>query len=168
MDHLLDRHEAYLSEVNRVQNPAFGATLLWVFGRSYQSTVAAEPSHFLLTFLVLSLCFHRPTLNIVNGTRAQSGLGKFCEKLGEKREELLAVHERCLELRDVTLSSVSFGERHGLLSVNYGNARLLAIDVKPPRFPERIRDHVKGAEKLGIWFSSLKPPEVFYALRVEA
>ena len=160
--------EAYLSEVDRVQNPAFGATLLWAYGRSYQSTVAAEPSHLLLAFLVLPICFHRPTLNIIKSTRVQSGLGKFCEKLGEKREELFAIHERCLELRDVSLSSVSFGERHGLFSVIYGTAGLQAMDLKQPKYPERIRDHVKGAEKLGVWFSGLKPPEIFHALRIEA
>lgn len=160
--------ERYLSEIDRVQNPAFGATLLWAYGKSYQSTVSSEASHLLLCFLILPLCFHRSTLDKIKGTRLRSGFGKFCEKLGEKREELVAVHERCLELRDVSFSAVSFGEQRGILSVDYGEASVWALDLRPPKYPERISDHVKGAEKLGTWFSSLQPPEIFRALRVEA
>lgn len=163
-----ERSQVYLSEIDKVQNPAFGATLLWKYGRSFQSTVAAQPSHLLLAFLILPLCLHRPTLDLIKSTRQQSGLGKFCEKLSEHREELIAVHERCLELRENTLSSIGFGERHGIIAVRYGSAEFQAIDTKEPKLPERIRDHAKGAEKLGVWFSSLQPTEIFHALRVEA
>jgi hypothetical protein len=158
----------YLSEVERVQNPAFGAMLIWKYGRSFQLQLSAEPSHLLLAFLVLPLCLHRPTLDLVNGTRAQSGLGKFCEKLSEKREELFAVHERCLALKELSLNSLAFGERGGILDVQYKTGRFRALDASAPPLNERTRPNAKGAEKLGVWFSAVRPAEVFHALKVAA
>ncbi len=160
--------DAYLSEIERVQNPALGAVLIWEYGRSFQSNVSAESSHYLLTFLILPLCLHRPTLDLVKRTYASSGLGKLCEKLADEREELFAIHERSLKLKRLTLSSLAYGESSGLLSIDYENAKVRAHDLPRPKLPERIQDHAKGAAKLGTWFSALTPVEVFHALRVEA
>lgn len=164
----LECHDSYLSEIERVQNPALGAMLIWKYGRSFQAQLSAESSHFLLAFLVLPLCLHRPTLDLINGTRAQSGLGKFCEKLSEKREELFAVHERCLALRELSLNSMAFGERSGIFDVEYTTGRFRALDSDKPPLNERTRPHAKGAEKLGAWFSAVRPAEVFHALKVVA
>lgn len=160
--------ERHLSEIEIVQNPPFGAVLLWGYGRSYQDTTTADASHLLLSFLILPLCLHRPTLSQINGTYPSSGLGKFCEKLSSRREELFAVHERALTLRELTFNSLAFGIRSGLLSVNYETATFRAIDAKPPALPERILPHTKGASKLGIWFRALDVIEIFKALRVDA
>lgn len=160
-------NKPYLSEIEKVQNPAFGAVLLSKYCRSFQTNLAADTSPLLLTFLVLPLCLHRPTLMILKSTRLQSGLGKFCEKLGGRREELIAVHERAMELRELTLGSLGFGERHKLLSINYNNAHIRALEFSEPKFPERLRDQVKAAEKLGSWFAVLEPIDIFHALRVE-
>lgn len=156
-----------LTEIDKVQNPAFGAYLLWRYGRTYQDQLTASPSHLLLYFLVLPICLHRPTLNFVVSTHANSGLGKFCEKLGKDQEELLAIHERCLKLRKLTLSSVAFGVRAGLFSVNYEAGNLRANDAKHPNLAERIKPNAKGADKLGIWFRNLEAIQIFKALRVE-
>ncbi|MFY0311172.1 three component ABC system middle component [Leisingera sp. D0M16] len=165
---ILEGRKPYLSEVEKVQNPALGAMLIWKYCRSYQSGMTSDSSPLLVAFLVLPLCWHRPTLNILKSTRVQSGLGKFCEKLSEKREELIAVHERVLELREPTLASIGFGERHELISIDYGKGYMRALDLKEPKLPERVRDQAKAAEKLGVWFAALKPVEIFHALRVEA
>jgi hypothetical protein len=164
----LERGSDYLSEVERVQNPALGAMLIWKYGRSYQAQLTTEPPDMLLAFLVLPLCLHRPTLDIIVGTQARSGLGKFCEKLSERREELFAVHERCLALKELSLNSLAFGERAGILAIEYQTARLRALEVADPSLSERVKAQAKGAEKLGIWFSALKTSEVFYALKVVA
>ncbi|MCB1467818.1 MAG: hypothetical protein KDK08_11885 [Rhizobiaceae bacterium] len=164
----LERGNDYLSEVERVQNPALGAMLIWKYGRSFQAQLRAEPSGLLLAFLILPLCLHRPTLDLVIGTQARSGLGKFCEKLSEKREELFAVHERCLALKELSLNSLAFGERSGILAVEYETARLRALEVADPALNERVKAQVKGAERLGVWFSTLETAEVFHALKVVA
>lgn len=164
----LERVQDQLSEVERVQNPALGAVLIWKYGRSFQAQLNAEPSDLLLSFLILPLCLHRPTLDLINGTQLRSGLGKLCEKLSERREELFAVHERCRALRELSLSSLAFGERGGILSVDYEHATLRALDLGEPALNERVKPHAKGAEKLGVWFSSLRTAEVFHALKVAA
>ncbi len=158
---------AALTEIEKVQNPALGAWLLWEYGRRYQATTTSAPSHFLLFFLVLPICLHRPTLDAVHSTQEKSGLGKFCEKLGAKREELLAIHERALKLRALTVSSISFGVRAGLLDVNYESGVLRALEHKAPKPPERVKPHAKGAVKLGAWFEAIDAVNVFTALKVD-
>ncbi|MDF1848284.1 MAG: DUF6521 family protein [Parvibaculaceae bacterium] len=156
-----------LTEVEKVQNSALGAWLLWEYGRGYQNTATTAPSHFLLFFLVLPVCLHRPTLDIANSTQEKSGLGKFCEKLGEKREELLAVHERALKLRELTINSVSSGINAGLFDLDYQTGLLRALDRKAPKSPERVKPLAKGAIKLGAWFRGIDAANVFTALKVD-
>lgn len=158
---------AALTEIEKVQNPALGAWLMWEYGRRFQATPTTAPSQFLLYFLVLPICLHRPTLEAVNSTQERSGLGKFCEKLGSKREELLAIHERALKLRALSLSSISFGLRAGLFDLDYERGTLRALDQKPPKPPERVKPHAKGAIKLGAWFEALDAVNVFTALKVD-
>lgn len=159
---------APLSEIDIVQNPAFGALLLWNFGNSYQDSLTKASGGFLTYFLVLPICLHKPTLDVVNSTYVSSGLGKFCQKLGDKREELLAVHNRCLKLRELSLNSISFGVQSGLFSVAYSAGTIRSNELKQPKIAERIRDHVKGAIKLGAWFRELDEAQVFRTLKVEA
>jgi hypothetical protein len=158
---------AALTEIEKVQNPALGAWLLWEYGRRYQTTTSSAPSHFLLFFLVLPICLHRPTLDALSSTQEKSGLGKFCEKLGSKREELLAIHERALKLRALTLSSISFGVRAGLFDINYNTGVMRALEHKAPKPPERVKPHAKGAVKLGAWFEAIDAVNVFTALKVD-
>lgn len=156
-----------LTEIEIVQNPAFGALLLWKYGREYQDTLDRYPSNLLLYFLVLPVCLHWQTLDIANRTQAGSGLGKFCEKLGKNREEFLALHSRCLTLREMTFASIGFGVRARLFSVDYSLATLRALDTQAPRIVPRIKPHTKGAEKLGIWFRGLGLGNIFKALGVQ-
>ena len=158
---------AALTEIEKVQNPALGAWLLWEHGCRYQATTRSASSNFLLFFLVLPICLHRPTLDAVNSTQEKSGLGKFCEKLGTKREELLAIHERALKLRSLTISSISFGVRAGLFDIDYESGALRALEYKAPKQPERVKPHAKGAVKLGAWFEAIDAVNVFTALKVD-
>ena len=156
-----------LSEIEKVQNPALGAWLLWEYGRRYQATTSSAPSHFLLFFLVLPICLHRPTLDAVNSTQEKSGLGKFCENLGTKREDLFAIHERALKLRSLTVRSIAFGVRAGLFDIDYKGGVLRALECKAPRPHERVIPHAKGATKLGAWFEAIDAVSVFTTLKVD-
>ena len=162
-----DAPNASLTEIEKVQNPALGAWLMWEYGRRFQATTESASSHFLLFFLVLPICLHRPTLDAVNGTQESSGLGKFCERIGAKREELLAVHERAYKLRGLSLSSISLGIDAGLLNLDYEKGTLRSLDQKAPKMPERIKPHGKGAVKLGAWFAAVDAVSVFKSLKVD-
>lgn len=159
-----------LNESEIIQNPALGAFLLWKFGLGFQadeSLPAAVP----MFFLVLPLLLHSQTGAVIDSTRKTSGLVLFAAKLGEDRENLLAVHERALVLRKLTWNSIEFGIRSGLLTVDYSAATarantLMGAHAKP-RLPERLKSMPTRAEKLGYWFSKAGINQTASVLRVE-
>jgi len=160
---------ASLTELEIIQNPALGAYALWRFGLGFQSE-EGHPAPLPLTFLVLPLMLHRPTLELVLSTRKASGLALFAAKLGEERENLLALHERALALRRLTLQSIAMGVGSRLLTLDYAAVTLRANTADPdspkPRLPERIRGFTGAADKIGYWFSKLSLPQVASTLVV--
>ena len=159
-----------LSELEIVQNPALGAYAISRFGLGFQAEDGRRPA-FPLVFLVLPLVLHRTTLEVIGSTRKASGLTLFAAKLGEERENLLAVHERALLLRTLTLQSIAMGVSARLLTVDYAEATLRANTLEPrakkPVLTERIKAVSGAAEKLGYWFLKASLTQVAVALRVE-
>lgn len=155
------------SAIELVQNPAFGAVLLWHSAKAYQAERIGELPQLPLFFLALPILYHGPTLVEVRSTHVASGLSKLAFKLDENRERLFAVHDRALLMRELSLQSVATGVSTGLLSINYASAQVRANDTTPKAPPERLRGHVSGAGKLGHWFARLPPSQVFSLLKVE-
>lgn len=155
------------SPVEIVQNPAFGAQVLWSFGRGFQTEKVGDLPHFPSFFLVLPLIFHAPTLAEIKSTNQTSGLTKLVAKLSEERERLFAIHDRALAMRKLTLQSIALGVSAKLIHVDYDTALVRSNEVKPPNPPERLRFHISGAEKVGRWFARLPPGQVFSLLQVE-
>jgi hypothetical protein len=156
-----------ISHVEIVQNPAFGAQLLWNFGRGYQTERIDHLPLMPSFFLVLPLILHAPTLSKIKSTLLSSGLAKLVGKIGEERERLYAIHERALSMRELTLQSVSVGTTAGLLHIDYATAAVRANELKMPPHPERLKHHIGGAEKLGRWFARLPQSQVFSLMMVE-
>ncbi len=157
---------APISSVEAVQNSALGSVILWSFGRGYQEEVMGQLPLLHLSFLVLPIVLHRPTLELVSGTFPSSGLGKFIEKFDRHREDLMAVHSRALAMRRLSLEAVSTGMAAGLLSLKYEQAVLRANDVKVRKPTERIRPYTAAADKLGRWMARIPSDSVFSLLRV--
>ena len=155
-----------LSPVQLVQNPALGSALLWRFAKSFQEETVSRLVNLETLFLVLPLIFHRATLGQISTTQVGSGLGKMVSKLAEHREDLLAVHDRVLALRHLTLQSVGTGMATKLLSLSYETGNVRANEVKLPRQPERLKLAISGAEKLGRWFARVPADQVFSLLQV--
>jgi ABC-3C biological conflict system middle component len=159
-----------LSEIEIVQNPALGAYAIWRFGIGFQSEDGRPPA-FPLAFLVLPLVLHRPTLVMIGSTQRASGLALFAAKLSQERENLLAVHERALALRRLTLQSIAMGVGERLLTLDYVSATIRANTPEPTVrkliLPERIRAFSGAAEKVGYWFSKLGLHQVTSTLAVE-
>jgi Family of unknown function (DUF6521) len=99
------------SPIALVQNPAFGSLLLWSFGRSYQAEKVGDLPPLTPFFLVLPILLHGPTLRDIRSTNQSSGLSKLVSKLAEHREQLFAVHDRALAMRELTLQSVAISRR---------------------------------------------------------
>jgi hypothetical protein len=157
------------NEFGIIQNPALGAYALWQFGLGFQAEESRAPV-LPLSFLVLPLLLHRPTLDKISSTRKRSGLSVFAAKLGEERENLIAVHDRALMLRGLTLQSLAFAVNAGLITVKYDEATArsnsLHARLKSPLVPERIRGFSGAADKLGAWFSRAGLSQVASTLRV--
>lgn len=158
------------SEAALVQNEALGAYALWRFGLGYQdrdSYAATLP----LAFLVLPLILHAPTLAMVLSTHKASGLHLFAGKLGDKREDLIAIHSRAMALRRLTLDSLMCAEQSGLIRIDPVTATIWSIspydDLCIPVLPERIRRLGPACERIGYWFAGLTDQQVVHTLRVE-
>jgi hypothetical protein len=158
--------DADISPVEAVQNSALGSVILWSFGRGYQEEVLGRLPLLHLSFLVLPIVLHRPTLDRVTTTFPSSGLGKFIEKFERHREDLMAIHTRALSMRRLTLEALSTGIASGLLSLNYEEAILRANAVKMRIPSERIKPYTAAADKLGRWMARVPPANVFSLLRV--
>lgn len=157
---------ATISSIEAVQNSAMGSVILWSFGRGYQAEVLGKVPLFHLSFLVLPIVLHRPTLDLVSGTYPSSGLGKFIEKFERHREDLMAVHTRAITMRRLTLEAISTGMAAGLLSLNYDQAVLRANEVKLRKPTEPIKPYTAAADKLGRWMARVPAANVFSLLRV--
>lgn len=158
---------APLREVDIVHNPALGSFLIWKAADAFQDE-QGEAMPMLLGFLVLPLLLHRPTLEIINSTNKSSGLALLASKIGERKDDLLAIHSRALILRSLGLASLAAGIASRFLIVNYqtGDIRAAQLD-RLPSIPERIKPLVRGAERVGVWFSRLPIRQVASVLRVE-
>jgi hypothetical protein len=160
---------ARLSEAAIVQNEALGAFAIWRFGLGFQE----RDGHAVtlpLAFLLLPLVLHAPTLAMVLGTQKASGLHLFAGKLGEQREDLLAVHGRALALRQLTLGSLMVAEQSRLVRIEPSTATVRAFStnhgLQAPSLPERIRRIAPACEKIGYWFACLSDQQVAHTLKV--
>ncbi|WP_175958575.1 three component ABC system middle component [Burkholderia sp. BCC0405] len=152
-----------LSEAALVQNEALGAYALWKFALGYQDRdghAATLP----LAFLVLPLILYSPTLEMVLRTQKGSGLHLFAGKLGDQREDLLAIHGRALSLRRLTVDSLMSAEQSSLVRIDPTTATMWANgpyeDLRAPVLPERIRRLGLASERIGYWFSGLTDQQV--------
>lgn len=153
--------------ITLVQNPAFGAMLLWKFCSGFQKERPDVLPVLTSLFCVLPVVFHGPTLSELKSTNLPSGLVKFATKLGEQRETLIALHDRALAMRELTFTSVATGVATRLLRLNYATAQVSANDERLPLLPERLKSHYAGAEKLGHWFARIPLSLAFSTLQIE-
>lgn len=160
---------ARLSEAAIVQNESLGAYAIWRFGLGFQERDGHTVS-LPLAFLLLPLVLHAPTLAMVLGTQKASGLHLFAGKLGEQREDLLAVHGRALALRQLTLGSLMVAEQSRLVRIEPSTATVRAFSphhgLQAPSLPERIRRIAPACEKIGYWFACLSDQQVAHTLKV--
>lgn len=155
-----------LSEVEAIQNPALGAHLLWRMGISFQASSSDAPQ-IDLHFLVLPLLLHAGTLTVLASTNPTSGLSKFAHKMLDNESELITLNARAVELRELTLASLSLGVSANLLLVDHDTARIYSLQTrKRPKALEGIKKMERGAERLGLWFAQLPREQVFSTLRI--
>lgn len=159
-------------EVRNVQNPGLGAMLLWRFAIGYSSSNrTSEPAPLPVLFLVLPILLHERTRDHLRSTRGASGLRAFTSKFGEasnaQQDLLVAVHDRALRLRSLSLESLSIAHATKLISIR-SDGHVIALTRTAPRVgvPQSVQQLMKDAEKLGNWCGELTLHEVGVALKV--
>ena len=161
---------ARLGEAAIVQNEALGAYAIWRFCLGFQERDGRAVT-LPLAFLLLPLVLHAPTLAIVLSTQKASGLHLFAGKLGEQREDLIAVHGRVLAFRQLTFVSLMLAEQSRLVRIEPSTATVRAFsphhELQAPALPERIRRIAPACEKIGYWFSVLSDQQVAHTLKVD-
>lgn len=155
-----------VSEVEAIQSPALGAYLLWRMGTSFQANSVGAP-RMDLQFLVLPLLLHSGTLAVISSTNSASGLPKFVHKMMGRESELIALNARVVDLRELTISSLSLGVTAGMLGVDYETARVYSLENgRKPMVSHGVKQMERSAERIGFWFSQLPREQVFSMLRV--
>jgi ABC-three component (ABC-3C) system Middle Component 3 len=158
-------------EVRNIQNPALGAGLLWRYVCGYVSGhPTRNPVPLPLLFLVLPLVFHEQTEYFVHSTQRASGLRTFAAKFARaensKQDLLLAIHDRMLALRPLTLESFRLALATHLLHLDHSSVIPLSETQAVAGIPVDVRRLLRSAEKIGHWCGALTIHEVATALKV--
>ena len=155
------------SELDLVYNPSLGAYLVWSAGRGYFEE-CSKGMPLPLAFLILPIVLHWQSKEIATATLKSSGLTLFANKLGAQQEDLLALHQRALSLRDLSLASISLACATKMAVIESKSASILSLSVeKLPKPPDGIRKLGAVSEKIGVWFARISPEQVASTLRIE-
>lgn len=163
-----DGTRRFLNEAQLVQNVALSATLIWRFVASYdQAAKAACPLP--LCFAVLPILFHHVSREAAVSTNPASPLAKFIEKFDQNREDLLAIHERMLAMKALSLRSIQLAAARGLIAVEPTEGVVLPspkVKLSTERRPEALRPMLRAAEKLGGWCAPHDLAHISHQLRL--
>ena len=156
------------TEVEIVQNSALAAVMIWQCGLGFQKEAEGLSMQIPVAFFVLPVCLHQGTLNKLLSTQRRSGLSLFAAKVAENRENLLALHERALLYRELTLASIGVGIQSKLLSIDYAEARVRCNTQRmPSERPEKVKSLIRGAERFGAWCGRLSVDQIATILRID-
>lgn len=159
-------------ETQNIQNPALGAGLLWRFACGFtESHRTSDRVPLQLLFLVLPVLYHKATAEFVKGTLKASGLRAFAAKFGEskasKQDLLLAIHDRSIRLRPLTLQAIKIALGTRLISIQPdGTVIALSQTNGASGIPADAKQMMKDAEKMGAWCSQLTLHEIATTLKL--
>lgn len=159
-------------ETQNIQNPALGAGLIWRFACGFTETHRTNDRVPLqILFLVLPVLYHKATREFVKGTLKTSGLRAFAAKFGEskasKQDLLLAIHDRSIRLRPLTLQSIKIALGTRLISIQPDGTVIALSQTKGASgIPADAKQMMKDAEKMGAWCSPLTLHEIATTLKL--
>ncbi len=155
-----------LPEAELVQNPALGSLLQWRFLLGHEKA-GSDKVPLPLLFLVLPIAMHHRTRDALVGTNRASGLRLFVAKFKDEREELLALNDRMLAFKYLSLRSISLGASKGLFKIDTNDGIVFRTRVRGPGLlPASIVPMWNGAEKLGSWAGLHGIAELSHILKV--
>ncbi|WNH54491.1 three component ABC system middle component [Stenotrophomonas oahuensis] len=154
-----------LSGLDLIYNPSLGSFLFWRAASGYFSE-CGRGLPVALAFTVLPIALHDQSRRVLFGTKLPSGLTLFAAKLGVEQESLLAIHNRTLALRSLSLASLTAGVMSEMLILDSTSATILSMSSAPPQLSPNMQKLGLGCEKLGVWFARIPIEQVASTLRV--
>jgi hypothetical protein len=160
-------------ETRIIQNPALGAMLLWRFAAGYMAgSDSRQCPPLQLLFVVLPIILHKETDKMLTSTLRNSGLrafaGKFSDATNSKTDLLVAIRDRAIRMRPLSLDSIRIAILSSLIFIDPSKGNAIPISLTTPKLgiPDSVRDMLKAAEKLGYWCSRVSLYEVSTILKV--
>ena len=159
----------------QVNNPVLGAYLIWQFVSEYRKEQKTHTEvHPSLAFLVLPMLFHEDTRSLVISTQRASGLHAAISKLYASDKKLtdisMIIQNRVDTEKEKTFESLLMALDSGLLFINQNTGYLIpSTSIKflaESRLAKDIAPLVRGAKKLGFWFSQLSIKEINKIVKV--
>lgn len=157
-------------EVQNVQNPALGAGMVWRFSCGYvASHPTKDPAPLPLLFMVLPIILHQQTAEFVQSTQKASGLRAFAGKFGKtensKQDLLLAIHDRMIGLRQLSLESIRLAVATRMLQLDAASVLPLSETRAVAGIPLDVRKMMNNSEKLGAWCGVMTMHEIATTLK---
>lgn len=155
-----------IDEIEQVQNPALGATLIWRFACGYDAGGRHEGVPLAYAFLVIPLLFNKRVLDAVAST--QKSLRKVEEKLNAAQAAVASLQDSALAMRELSQRSLAVAIRAGLATIDSENATFQPRSVTPPGvLDDNTAKLVKAADKLGRWASQVSLREFCFIFNLE-
>ena len=157
-------------EIQNVQNPAFGAFIIWNFVRGYYSNNKSLVP-FPLLFIVLPVIFREDISELLSSTNKPSGLRTFANKFLStkvlKNDLVSNIHISASNMKELSLQSIQLALYSSLIALDYEEALAFPFTTtERKQEPKSIVKLGKASEKLGFWCSQLTLHEISQILKV--
>lgn len=158
-----------LDEVDAIQNPGLGATLIWRAVCGYHgASERTDGCPSLLAFIVLPVIYNEDLRTTVSRTYTSSGIRMFESKFGKQIDLLLSIQDRANAMRELSRRSLAIGLSTGLLALSPETALLWPRSTTFTRaLPPGVAELTSAAEKLGSWVHQTSLRELCFSLRLE-
>jgi len=119
-----------IDEIEQVQNPGLGATLIWRFACGYEAGEGSGGVPLAYAFLVIPLLFNKRVLDAVAST--QKSLRKVEEKLNAVQAAVASLQDSAVAMRELSQQSLAVAIRAGLTTIDSESATFRPRGVTPP------------------------------------
>lgn len=157
-------------EIEIVQNPVLGATIIWNFVKGYYSNKCTFPQ-FQLAFIALPIIFREELVDLITSTNKPSGLRYFTDKLSTtkilQRDMLMHIQNSAHKMKALSLESINIGISGSLITIDIETCEIIPISTTQHKGePKSINKLLKAADKLGFWCADLTLHEITKILKV--
>lgn len=155
-----------IAEHHIIQNVGIGATVLHKFVQSYHSAQhKLKGPNLALAMPVLPIIYNQRFLDAICNRNMEGG---FYNALSDFRDLPAGLQDRMESMSDQTFKSLNLAFANKMLTYEKELNELLPIDRarKPTFVNDDLKKMIRGADRLGYWFSSLSFEQICIYLKI--